>query len=223
MDRYCKLMDVGSPQDLPASYPKREDTETISVSAARVVGGGYKGRVPPDEETHLAMTPYFTTEEWTECKDYARRLDRYWHDSRGSPGPAPPRYSKFCSALRSSQPYSPPQAYAPIHHHSYGPQHPNHSTPMNQQSILTGDLGVQLMSTKALNTMFSAQYKVMQFMMMMNRGVSRNRRPHKPRGKPGSNLPNKRQQGKPPSDQQPHEQSHRTPRRGRGVTRGRYG
>ena len=65
MDRYCDLMGVGSPHDLPASYAKG-NIEKFSVSATRIQEKPYKrsglrngGTQPP---LH-AMSPPFTAAE----------------------------------------------------------------------------------------------------------------------------------------------------------------
>ena len=65
MDRYCELMGVANPNDLPAVYPKREDAPGISVGSVRVNREGYKGGVLKHRETHLPTMPHgFTDEEW---------------------------------------------------------------------------------------------------------------------------------------------------------------
>jgi len=43
MDRYCELMGVEDPHDLPTAYPRRENISEVSVNAARVVGGYISG------------------------------------------------------------------------------------------------------------------------------------------------------------------------------------
>ena len=43
LDRYCELMGVENPHDLPVSYTKKDYAENISVRVTRVLGGSYKG------------------------------------------------------------------------------------------------------------------------------------------------------------------------------------
>ena len=42
LDRYCKLMGVEGPQNLPALYPKKGEMSDALVGVIRVVPGGYK-------------------------------------------------------------------------------------------------------------------------------------------------------------------------------------
>ena len=90
MDRYCELMGVEDPLDLPGAYPKRGDPVGISVGMVRVDGEQYisasGGRINPHSPT---MSHQLTLEEWSECASYAQRLDRYLQDGRVPPGQAP--------------------------------------------------------------------------------------------------------------------------------------
>ena len=71
LDRYCELMGAEGPQNLPASYPKREEMNDVVVGVIRVVPGGYKTEVSGERDTHLPlMTRTISSKEWSDCALY---------------------------------------------------------------------------------------------------------------------------------------------------------
>ena len=102
MDRYCELMGVENPSDLPAAYPKREMLASISVHAVRL---GEKAYIRPGltlRETHPTtpiMAVHLSYEEWEECDHYERRLSRHRREGSPHPGPPPPRFEEYREAV----------------------------------------------------------------------------------------------------------------------------
>ena len=71
LDRYCELMGVRGPQNLPALYPKKGEMSDALVGVIQVVPGGYKTKVSGKGGTHLpSMTQTISTEEWPDCVLY---------------------------------------------------------------------------------------------------------------------------------------------------------
>lgn len=79
----------------------------MSVGAARILEDEYEGRGSQKGETHQLMSHHFTAEEWAECEEYARRLERYRRDGRGSTGSAAHHHSEYSSALGLNHTHSP--------------------------------------------------------------------------------------------------------------------
>ena len=155
MDRYCELMGVGGPHDLPASYAKKGNFESAAVSVIRVFDERYKswgarGVGDSNPLSSPTMSRHFTTDEWNECSSYARRLDRYRRDAGPHPGPAPPRYSEYRRMFEEGgRPY-PPENPAASHDVA-----PNTPTPPGNIS----------MPTDAFSTFFDAQYRMVELMV----------------------------------------------------------
>jgi hypothetical protein len=99
MDRYCELMGVGDPEDLPAAYPKRESVSTIAVNVTRVVGSPGIRREGDDQGNRLCdpvMTRLLSQEELITCAAFEHALDQYvWGFTLETPGHRPPRYPKY--------------------------------------------------------------------------------------------------------------------------------
>jgi hypothetical protein len=90
-----ELMGVDGPHDLPASYVER-DTESMTANLIQVLSKNNKGRYGRESKPRLSlMTRSFSTEEWNECSQYSRRLDRYCREGRNPPGDPPPRYNEY--------------------------------------------------------------------------------------------------------------------------------
>jgi transposase InsO family protein len=155
MDRYCELMGVESPNDLPAAYPKRDEVLEVSVSAIRLGREGYKFEHPRGVNTHLlAMTHTFSDDEWDECATYAFRYDRFVRAGRHpsqNPGPPPPRigeYRRIVSLGYTSNPTN----YAAHHEAAFYGAHAPHS-----QNTIS-------MPPEALTSFFDAQIRMVELM-----------------------------------------------------------
>ena len=153
LDRYCELMGVENPHDLPASYTKRDYAENISVSATRVLGGSYKGESLGREGPYLSpMSHPFSDEEWADCVEYALRHACYCHEGRTHPGATPPHYPEYRRMVEggySSYPSNPYSAY-------YNP--PVGQRPANAPGQIS-------MPPEVLSSFFNAQYRVVELMI----------------------------------------------------------
>ena len=97
MDRYCELMGVEDPHDLPAVYPKHGVESAISVGAVRVGWETYKGGGDDRLDPHLpTMAQQLTHDEWLACYTFDRRLDLFLQGNLDEPlGHPPPRYPDY--------------------------------------------------------------------------------------------------------------------------------
>ena len=98
MYRYCELMGVGDPGELPAAYPKREEITRISASAIGL-SEGYKNRSSGGGNTHPSamFVHHFTEAEWNTCVLYNRRYENYARGGRinDHPGSPPHHFSNY--------------------------------------------------------------------------------------------------------------------------------
>ena len=100
MDRYCELMGVEDPSELPAAYPKWKEFAGVSVSSVRLVDEYKNPRVGSGEVDVPAMSPSrpprnLTAQEWFDCEEYARRLDKYYRRGGTHPGTPPAQYDEY--------------------------------------------------------------------------------------------------------------------------------
>lgn len=126
MDCYCELMGVKDPQDLLAAYPKRESMPELSVSAVRVCGMGYKGRGHSERGGNPStMTQSLTSEEWSECSNYAYHYQRCLLTGSSHPGPPPARYADYQRAvgMNSAPTPTPTPQSTPHFMHYYPPMY----------------------------------------------------------------------------------------------------
>ena len=165
MDRYCELMGVEDPYELPTAYPKREDDHEVSVKAVRVVSDTYIRRSSGEGTAHLpTMAQQFSQEEWQACIDFASQLNQYLRGVRSDPpGPPPPRYPEYLPALdqHSASPNNPYNAMA-MHSFPYGPP------PNNQSNTVS-------MPPAALNHILNSQVRMVK--LVAGQGTNRQEPP----------------------------------------------
>ena len=151
MDRYCELMGVEGPHDLPAAYPKRENASEISVNSVRVPGERYISRGQEEQKPHLPTTPTMSQqlsyEEWSACAAFAHKLDQFLRGNRQDPpGQPPPRYRDYLELIEG--PHSNPNT-SPAYPPPYGPPAPAQSNTVS-------------MPPESLNSFLDAQVRMME-------------------------------------------------------------
>ena len=98
MERYCELMGVDSPNDLPAKRGS-ENFEACKVilSSVRIAAEAYKGKLEPGETLNIPTMPRtLSYTEFAACAVYAQHLRNSQAGLRPPPnGPPPPTYEDY--------------------------------------------------------------------------------------------------------------------------------
>ena len=203
MDRYCELMGVGDPEDLPAAYPKRESISTIAVNVTRVVGSPGIRREGDDQGNCLCdpvMTRLLSQEELIACAAFEHALDQYLRGfTLEPPGHRPPRYPEYLQLVGQTT----ARQDAPTITPTYTPT-PVLVTPAPTQPIPVS------MPSESFASILDAQVQMMRMVAGPRRARPNARQPRGPR------YPNTT-----PGPQVNIRSLYNT--RGRGMYRGRYG
>ena len=159
MDRYCELMGVGDPHDLPETYPRRGNDSGVMVGAVEV---GFEQDISLDIGSNDAhqptMTRSFSSEEWSECASYAQKLDSYLQDGRIPPGQAPPRYPEYRQTV--GQGWVPP-----TQSHAASTFIPYYGSPVQPPAPTTVPSNTISMPPEALNSFFDAQIRMVELVV----------------------------------------------------------
>ena len=98
MERYCELMGVDSPNDLPAKRGRENfEARKVIISSVRIATEVYKGRLEPGEILDILNMPRtLSYTEFADCAVYARHLRDSQAGLRPPPnGPPPPAYEEY--------------------------------------------------------------------------------------------------------------------------------
>ena len=118
MERYCELMGVDSPNDLPAKRGSEKfEAREVVLFSARVATEGYKGRVEPGETLDNPTMPRsLSHSEFAACAVYAQHLRDSQAGLRLPPsGPPPPGYEDYILLMATQD--------GPIEAHDRPPSH----------------------------------------------------------------------------------------------------